>query len=104
MKQLSPRESIKYSVKKTNATMSKLKVNVHKRHLYKIHVTLIYIFSACPPQNKLSKSDQNLSVKFRGLFCGEPETEGQVNFILAGKMQQQHEGGDVGGGHCGVRG
>jgi len=44
-------------VKKANATMSELKVNVQKCYLYKIHVTLIYILSACPPQNKLSKSD-----------------------------------------------
>ena len=37
-------ESIKYSVKKVNATMSELKINVHKLYLYKTHVTLIYIF------------------------------------------------------------
>ena len=69
--------------------------------LKECHTNLL--FSSSPPQNK-SKSDQNLSIKFRGLFCGEPETEGQVNLISEGKMQQQHEGGDVGGGHCGVRG
>ena len=70
--------------------------------LKKCHTNLY--FSACPPQNKLSKSDQNLSIKFRGLFCGEPEKEGQVNLNSERKMQQQHEGGEVGGGHCGVRG
>ena len=37
------------------------------------NVTLIH-FSSFPPKNILSKSDQNLSIKFRGLFCGEPET------------------------------
>jgi len=64
-----------------------------------------YFFSSsCLPQNKLSKSYQSFSIKFRGLFCGEPETEGQVNLISERKMQQQHEAGDVGGGHCGVRG
>ena len=50
---------------KRNATMSELKVNVHKCYLYKIYVTLIYIFSPCTPQNELSKSDQNVSNKFR---------------------------------------
>ena len=74
---------------------------MHKCYLYLKNVTLIFFL---PTTEKLCKSDQNLSIKFRGLFCGDPETESQVNLILEGKMQQQHEGGDVGGGHSGVRG
>ena len=65
MKQLSSRENIKYSIKEANATTCELEANVHKCYLYKIYVTLIYIFSACTQQNELSKSDQNMSNKFR---------------------------------------
>ena len=66
----------------------------------KIHSNCIFL----PTTEKLCKSDQNLSIKFRGLSCGESETAGQVNLNSERNMQQQHEGGDVGGGHCGVRG
>ena len=78
---------------------------MHKCYLYVNNVTLINIFLLVHHRiNYISKSDQNLSIKFRGLICGKPETEGQVNLILEGNMQQQHEGDDVSGGYCGVRG
>ena len=63
-----------------------------------------HYFFFLPTTEKLCKSGQNLSIKFRGLSCGEPETAGQVNLNSERNMQQQHEGGDVGGGHCGVQG